>query len=108
MLKSFPKGTEDWIKNNKDRFPDLVRNINCFYINSLKVGDVQKEVHNLLLLKDIIFVSKLRTVNTGDLEISAYDYFRAFLIIMLRKNLIMMIWHICSLKRLYLSLAEGD
>lgn len=74
----FPKGTEDWIKNNKDRFPDLVRNINCFYINSLKVGDVQKEVHNLLLLKDIIFVSKLRTVNTGDLEISAYDYFRAF------------------------------
>lgn len=73
-----PKGTEDWIKNNKDRFPDLVRNINCFYINSLKVGDVQKEVHNLLLLKDIIFVSKLRTVNTGDLEISAYDYFRAF------------------------------
>ena len=56
----FPKGTEDWIKNNKDRFPDLVRNINCFYINSLKVGDVQKEVHNLLLLKDIIFVSKLR------------------------------------------------
>lgn len=34
--------------------------------------------------------------------------FELFLIIMLRKNLIMMIWHICSLKRLYLSLAEGD
>lgn len=71
----FPRGVEEWINKNKDRDPALVRNINCFYINELLVPDVTSEIDKLLEIKDIIFVYKHRTENTGDLTICPYDYF---------------------------------
>jgi len=74
----FPEGTEQWILDNKSEFPNLVRNINCFYINSIKPISVKAKIDELLLLKDIFFVSKIRTENTGDLEISPYDYFSEY------------------------------
>lgn len=74
----FPKGVEKWILGNKDNKPNDVRNINCFYINEIKTQDVKNEIDSLLEIKDIIFIHRNRTKNTGDLSICPYDYYRDF------------------------------
>ena len=74
----FPRGVEEWIIKNNDQFPEKVRNINAFFINSLKISDVIEAIHNLLLLKDVFFINKFRTKNTGDREISPLSYFKEY------------------------------
>lgn len=71
----FPEGTEKWINDNNQEFPALVRNVNCFFINSIKPLNVIKNIEELLDVKDIFFICKFKTENTGDLEICPYDYF---------------------------------
>lgn len=71
----FPEGTEKWINDSKKEFPSLVRNVNCFFINSIKPVNVINSIEEILAIKDIFFICKFKTENTGDLEICPYDYF---------------------------------
>ncbi len=71
----FPIGTEKWINDNNKEFPALVRNINVFYINSIRTDKVIDAINELLEIKDIFFIYKLKTKNTGDKEICPCDYF---------------------------------
>lgn len=74
----FPIGTEEWINDNNKEFPALVRNINVFYINCIRVDKVEEQIDNLLNMKDLFFVHKLRTDNTGDKIICPYSYFQDY------------------------------
>lgn len=74
----FPLGTERWIHKNKDKYPELVRTINAFYINCIRIDKVKEQIDDLLKIKDLIFVYKLRTENTGDKIICPYDYFPSY------------------------------
>lgn len=80
----FPEGTEDWIWKNNDTNRDLVRNINCFFINTILVDDVCNSIDELLRIEDVIFVHRLRTENTGDLVICPKDilpeYFKNYVV----------------------------
>ena len=71
----FPKGVEEWILQNKDDHPDKVNDVNNFFINNLRVSDVTAAADDLLAIKEVVFVNKFKTKNTGDREICPYDYF---------------------------------
>ena len=74
----FPEGTEEWILKNNDSSPDLVRSVNSFCIDALQIKNVQKAIDDLLSIKEVIFIHKLRTENTGDLVICPYDAFSEY------------------------------
>lgn len=71
----FPTGAEEWILKHKETSPAMVGDVHRFYINALTVAQVTSAVDELLALKDIIFIHKLKTQNTGDKEICPYHYF---------------------------------
>lgn len=73
----FPVGTEEWILENKDIYHTLV-DTNCFLINQLRPDKVIEAAEELLLRKEIVFIHKLKTKNTGDQEICPYDYFKDY------------------------------
>lgn len=74
----FPNGTEKWIKAHKDTNWDMVNSVDSFYINQISVKDVIECVNNLLEIKEIVFVHKFKTKNTGDLNICPKDYFSEY------------------------------
>lgn len=73
----FPVGTEEWILENKDIYHTLV-DTNCFLINQLRPDKVIEAAEALLSRKEIVFIHKLKTKNTGDQEICPYDYFKNY------------------------------
>ena len=74
----FPSGVEQWILDNMHEKPGDVRNVNCFYINEIRIPDVKKEIDSLLEIKTVIFIHRNRTENTGDLTICPYDYYKDY------------------------------
>ena len=74
----FPKGVEEWINKNNDKKPEQVRRVDSFYINEIKTKYVKQEIEQLLNLREICFIHKLSTNNTGDKVICVYDYFKEY------------------------------
>jgi len=74
----FPEGTEEWIWANDENHTERSRGINAFYINSIKVSELKKEIDKFLKIKDITFIHKLRTDNTGDLVLCPYEHFMEY------------------------------
>lgn len=74
----FPQGAEEWILKYKDTHPDMVNDVNRFFINSLCVKDVIAAARDLLAVKEVVFIHKFKTKNTGDREICPYDYFSEY------------------------------
>ena len=72
----FPQGVEEWI--HKHRQAKLSFDRPYFWINRLDIAEIQKAINELLELQDIIFIHKLRTPNTGDLEICPLDLFKNY------------------------------
>ena len=74
----FPIGTEEWINDNIKTAPSLVIPVNSYHINAIRVDKVKEAVEDLLNIKELFFIHRLRTLNTGDQEICPYDYFKDY------------------------------
>lgn len=72
----FPPKAEEWVHNHRQTKLSFDRPY--FWINRLDIAEIQKAIKELLELQDIIFIHKLRTQNTGDLEICPLDLFKNY------------------------------